>query len=372
MHIVSTGYSFSPDFSDPEEWLEKISFYTGILECLGKTHRVTSIEQIAFNGTIRRGNVEFYFLSPKGNELSTCLYVNAHIKKLNPDVVLVNGLIFPMQVVQLRMLLGKKVKIILLHRAELPATGLKLSLQKFADKFINAYAFISMEMAKPWLGQGFIRSKEKILEVMDASSIFERSNRPHARMITRASGSPIFLWVGRLEKNKDPVTVVKAFIEYARFFLHAKLYLIFQDDELLPDISNLISSDSNSERVFLLGKKSKDELQHWYNSADFFVSGSHHEGSGIAVVEAMSCGCIPILTNIPSFRKLTADGEIGCLYEAGDVDSLVRVMNIASRVDVDLESKRVLERFSEEFSFEACAQKINNRLNMLTSKAMVR
>ncbi len=53
----------------------------------------------------------------------------------------------------------------------------------------------------------------------------------------------------------------------------------------------------------------------YYNSADYFVLGSHYEGSGFSLVEAMSCGVIPIVTDIPSFRMMTNNGKIGTLME---------------------------------------------------------
>jgi len=51
--------------------------------------------------------------------------------------------------------------------------------------------------------------------------------------------------------------------------------------------------------VSLKGKIDNDELSAWYSAADFYISGSHSEGGSYALLEAMACGCIPIVTSIP-------------------------------------------------------------------------
>ena len=50
-----------------------------------------------------------------------------------------------------------------------------------------------------------------------------------------------------------------------------------------------------------------DEMPNYYAAADVFVSGSHSEGSGYALIEAMSAGVVPVVTDIPSFRAIAGD-----------------------------------------------------------------
>ena len=55
----------------------------------------------------------------------------------------------------------------------------------------------------------------------------------------------------------------------------------------------------------------------FYSAADLFVVGSHHEGSGYALMEACACGAVPVVTGIPTFRLLTGSGSIGALWTPG-------------------------------------------------------
>ena len=366
MKIVSTSYVNTSDYKEPEKWLQRISFYTGLLEELAKQYEVESIEQINYSGTLKKNSVTHHFLNFKKKKLHFPFALHRHIKKLNPDIVFVNGFIFPFQIIQLRKTLGKGVKIIVLHRAEKPFNGIKRYLQKQADKEVNAYLFASNEFGKDWITKGIIKDPGKIYEVMQSSSIFYPGDKTTAKKILNINNDPTFLWVGRLDANKDPLTVIKAFIKYLSIYPSAKLYMIYQQDQLLPEIKKIIDANRNlRDSIALVGAIEHTQLQNWYNAADFIISGSHYEGSGIAVCEAMSCGCIPIITNIMSFRRMTGPGKCGLLYQPGNTEDLLSALLKTNEMNVEIESEKVLSQFKHELSFEAIANKITQVIDSL-------
>jgi hypothetical protein len=61
MKIVSTSYSKTKTFTDPQKWLERISFYTGILEELARDHEMTSIERINYEGKVSAKQCQLFF-----------------------------------------------------------------------------------------------------------------------------------------------------------------------------------------------------------------------------------------------------------------------------------------------------------------------
>ena len=364
MKIVNSSYVNTREFSDPEQWLGRINFYTGILEELSKEFEVHSIEQINYSGVLKRNGVTFHFLNFKKPKLYFPIKLHRCIKNIEPDIVLVNGLIFPLQIIQLRLALGKAVKIIVWHRSEKPFNGIKKYFQKLADRFVNAYLFTSSGFGEQWVGNGIIGDRKKIYEVMHGSSVFCCGDKAAARSLLSVQGSPVFLWVGRLNANKDPRTVVKAFIQFLKFRPETRLYMIFHTEELLKQVSSLVGSDSNAtEAIKLVGRIPHQQLQSWYNAADIIISGSHYEGGGIAICEAMSCGCIPILTDIISFRKMTGPGKCGLLYEPGNAKALLKVLLQTVELDMEEEKRKTLQQFKEELSFEAIAKKINKVIN---------
>lgn len=278
------------------------------------------------------------------------------IKKEKPDVVIVQGFVFPLQVMALRMLLGKKPLIIAMHHGERPWTGIKGWAQRMADQCMTAYTFTDNGNATPWLRTKIIKHANKCVEILGAAPTLQPQDRASSLQLTGMDGRPNFLWVGRLQPVKDPVTVVTAFAQYLTHQPRAKLYMVFQDDALLGTIQALLQNDDRlRQAVHLVGKLDNHTLAHWFSAADYYVSGSHREGSGFALLEAMYCGCIPIVTDIPSFKKITDGGRLGFFYPPGEVDALLQVLLGLDGVDVDGLRAEVLIYAEQHFTHEAIA-----------------
>jgi glycosyltransferase involved in cell wall biosynthesis len=357
MKFIFTSYVYSYEYNDPVEWLGRIKFYTGILDALViKQHEVISIEQIDYEGEYKHNGVHYYFKRFKRGLFPFKLH--RFIKSQNPDVVVIQSLHFPLQVIQLRLLLGKKTKIIIQNHAEIPFTGLKKHIQKLADRFTDAYLFASHAMGAEWIEKGNLSSIHKIHEVMEVSSVFAPMERSVAIEKTKVTGEPVFLWVGRLNDNKAPLTVVKAFLQFASIQPKARLNMIYHTYELLQQIQKELDASPNGKAIKLIGKLPHNELQYWFNSADIFISGSYHEGAGTAVCEAMSCGCMPLVTDINSFRMMTDNGRCGILYEAGNEAALLSALIQTQEMDIAQKQKDSLEYFRSNLSFEAIAKRI--------------
>lgn len=369
MKIINVGYTHTASYTNPEQWLRRISFHTGILEQLATRHSVESIEQISYSGLLDKKGVKYHFVDFKNAGSHFPFRLNNYIKKLKPDVVLVNGFIFPLQTMLLRLALGSRVKIAVINHAEKPATGRRKFLQRLADKCVDLYFFTSKEMGAIWVQQGIIAHENKIAEVMEASSSFSVMKGQEAKAITRVTGKPVFLWVGRLDVNKDPLTALRAFEKFIRQQPMAKLYMIYHTEELLEEIKQMLQQNhALHEAVVLVGKVTHDEMQYWYSSADFIISASHYEGSGVAVCEAMSCGCVPILSNIPSFRMMTANGACGFLYEPGNAAALLKILVHTTGLDMEREKEKVLRQFRQTLSFEAIAKKMEQAITSLNNQ----
>ncbi|MEO8764213.1 MAG: glycosyltransferase family 4 protein [Ginsengibacter sp.] len=357
MRFVFLSYNYSPDIFSPEEWTERIKFYVGSLEVLSMKHSVIRVDQINYTGNFIYNGVQYFCVDEGKKKNYFPRNLNRFVKKLNPDVVVVSSFLFPLQVLQLRSCLGKKIKIIVQHHAEKPYTGTRKLIQKMASRLIDAYIFASFEIGAEWVKNGNLVDEKKIHEIVGGTSIFYPVEKCIAREKIHIQEEVIFLWAGRFNANKDPITVVKAFLKFARLQPGRKLYMIYQTTELLEEVKQLISATKSNDSIVLVGQVKHLEMLYWFNSADFIISGSHYEGSGTAICEAMSCGCVPIVTDIPSFRAIIAEGKCGFLYEAGNenalFDSLLQTMTPLAQE----KQAKALEQFKNNLSFDAIAAK---------------
>ncbi|EHQ27372.1 glycosyltransferase family 4 protein [Mucilaginibacter paludis] len=359
MKIVFASYVYSPGFSNPESWLNRINFYTGILEALAAKQQVISIEQIDYEGEYLNKGVHYHFKRFSKIGLIFPLQMHQFIKGLEPDIVFIHGLHFPLQLIQFKLCLGSATRIIVQHHAEQPFTGVKKLLQQLADRGVDAYLFASRELGMEWVEKGNLQKADKIQGVMEVSSVFYPVDKDIALAKTGINGAPIFLWVGRLNQNKDPLNVVKAFLKFAEVNISARLYMIYQTEELLPEVLALLDEQkAPCNLVTLVGKVSRPDLLYWFNSADFLISGSFYEAAGVAVCEAMSCGCIPVLTDISSFRMMTNNGNCGLLYEPGSEAALLSALQKTQEMDIEEGKKKSIKYFQSNLSFQAIAQGI--------------
>lgn len=359
MRYVFVGNTYSPGFTTPEGWFKRTVGYAGIMEYLSKLNTVISINQIDFTGEQSHNGVDHRFVDLGKRKTFFPWPLNRYVKALKPDIVVFQGLHDPLQLTQLSLVLPKTTKIIAHHHAEKPFTGIKKYAQRLADHFVDAYLFASKDMGMEWVTAGNLGHPEKIHEVMEVSSVFYPISKASALEKTGAKGDPVFLWVGRLNDNKDPLCVVSAFLKFAARQPNASLYMIYHTDELLGRINELLNRSEYKDAITLVGKLPNEDLLYWYNSADLIISGSHYEGSGTAVCEAMSCGCIPIVTDIFSFRMITDEGNCGFLYQPGSGEELLQILLQTAALDRAEKRNKCLEHFNKKLSFEAIAKRIS-------------
>ncbi len=365
MHIVHLSYSTPrPAYHDPEVWLARVAFVEGVPEQLARYATQTVVYNINYKGDITRNGVRYLFPAFKRWQLMLPFAFNRYIKKLKPDVVIIHGLIFPWQVIMLRRIMGPSLKIICQHHSERPFTDLRAFVFRRADRYVGAYLFASKEQGDLWVKARQVSSLSKIHEIIGMSSIFKPADKKAARSATGIAAQAAYLWIGDLNENKDPLLAARAFAKFSSNRTDVGLYMIYQSNDLEQELKQIASTTSC---IYLIGRVRHTELLLWFNSADYFISTSFYEGIGIAAIEALSCGCIPILTNIPSFAKMTNGGTIGRLFEAGDENGLHDALEDTFGVDREAASQQVVKHFEAELSFEANARKIMEVINGLRS-----
>ncbi len=359
MKIVFIAYNHLPGYHSPEQWIKRIKPFAGVMESLSRYCQVYYAGQINYAGIWSQDGVEYHFLQSSKMRSRVPFHLHQTIKKLRPDIVIVLGLHFPLEILQLRWSLGKKVKIIARHHADSPPGGIRKILLRIADHYVNAYLFTTQWHAGEWVDARIIRNRNKIHELFEASTDFTREDKEQSKKKTGMRGDHNFLWVGRLNENKDPITVLAGFEKYLSENPVARLHMIFQEDDLLPAVRSKIRKSSwLSNAVHLHGLIDYNELPAWYSAADFFISGSHREGGSYALLEAMACGCIPVVTAIPASLKTICNDKYGLSYKAGNVDELADKLSMAGKLSKVEFSANIETYFKKELSSQAIAGKL--------------
>ena len=357
LKLIDLVYHSHHEITDAALVIEKHRPASGFAEYLDGSIDIEFIKHLDYQGSQHVNGIRYRFFKKRKNGfLNIPFATHRYIKQQNPDIIIVEGLIFPLQLIALKLKMRKDCWFIAQHHGEKPFKGLKRIFQKTADYFIDTYLFTSTENADEWISKNIIRDKNKCKALQEASTDFVRQDKQVGFERTAIKGSPIFLWVGRLDQNKDPLTLLKGFGSYLKNAAGAKLYMIFQTEELLYEVKKMIAENALLQNsVVLVGKVEHADLPYWFSAADFFVSASHKEGSGYALIEAMACGCIPVVSDIPSFRKITGEGEAGILFPPGNVEALELALKNTGRINIPAQSKKISEYFQSRLSYKNIA-----------------
>ena len=164
------------------------------------------------------------------------------INSLRPDYILIHGFGYAHYLIFLKLILPKS-KILLQCNGFAPVPkGLKKWVYKIADNAIDGYLFTGIENAKPWYDANVFK-KEKVFEVMEGGTTFSLTNSERA--------PHTFVWVGRLNADKDPMTLLKAFAQFLETEPSAKLTMIYHDGDLEKMVQGYIEQNASIVTLFL-------------------------------------------------------------------------------------------------------------------------
>jgi glycosyltransferase involved in cell wall biosynthesis len=348
--VVQVNFAFDKELTDPDELLDRYFTLTGWSEALARAGSGTVAVVQRFHRDVRvaRNGVDYAFRRARLPEA---------VAAFRPDVAHVNGLIFSARTLMLRRALDPSCAVVVQNHSDGGAIGRDPALRilgRLARRAADAFLFASDDHAASWRRAGFIAPDQPTYRVMPASSTLQPLARTAARDVSGVRGSPAILWVGRLNANKDPRTVLEGFERALADLPGATLTMIYGEDDLLASVRQRVQqSPMLADRVRLIGAVPHDRMASFYSAADLFLVGSHHEGSGYALMEACACGAVPVVTDIPTFRLLTGGGLLGALWVAGDAADCARALADAGRRDLHAERARLADHFARELSWPA-------------------
>ncbi|MGB3195545.1 MAG: glycosyltransferase, partial [Phycisphaerae bacterium] len=142
-------------------------------------------------------------------------------------------------------------------------------------------------------------------------SLVDPADRPNARRIlcTRAH-LPVY----------DQGTLVRAVARLRdRGF---DVQLTFVKGAEMEQTQNLVRQHGVDDRVAFIDRYGHLELRSILAAADVYVSCSRSDGTSLSLLEAMSSGLFPVVSDIPANRPWIEDGRSGLLFPVGDDSAL--------------------------------------------------
>ena len=370
MRCLQLNLAADPNFSDPGELIGRYHTLTGWADALARAGAaVHVVQRFRSDAALVRNGVGYTFVSdgPLGTSHPWRVFARIvqAVARFAPDVVHINGLTFPGTAQAVRASLPSAAIVLQDHSGAMPRRGVwPVSLmrrRRWATAFhaVDAVSFTARALADRWRALG-LPADTMILEIPEASTDFESIDRDVARQRTGISGAPVILWVGRLNPNKDPITMLEGYERALETLPAARLWMVTPFGELERGVRHRIAASPQLRTTTtIIGPATREAMPAYLSAADVFVSASHHEGSGYALIEAMACGAIPCVTDIASFQTLT--NGCGELWRAGDAAACGAALVRASAGATREARAAVRATFERELSWGAIGRQTHDQ-----------
>jgi len=175
------------------------------------------------------------------------------------------------------------------------------------------------------------------------------------------SGKTVFLFVGRLEEEKNTVLLIEAFKRLSN--QGDSVTLLVVGDGSQRDM--LVKRAAGNENIVFIGKVNFPEIVKYYVMSDVFVLPSKYEPWGLVVNEAMTMGLPLVLSSaVGSLPDLLKENVNGFSFESENTSSLLNSMSMIMKTDL-AEFGRKSRSEIENWGFEAYLRRFVEAISII-------
>jgi len=204
--------------------------------------------------------------------------------------------------------------------------GIERQFYKSIDRMIvyfSTQVFCDSESQKIFLISQKIVKRDSI-SVLGQGSISGVNIERFIPQSKDASADFIFLFVGRLTKDKGIFDLIRAFQGVYKKNSHVQLWIVGPDED---DLMNQIKQKFPIlEGVSWMGPTATPEK--FMAKADILILPSYREGFGTVIIEAASCKTAAIAYRIYGVIDAIEDGQSGILVDKGNCEALESAMKM--------------------------------------------
>lgn len=156
------------------------------------------------------------------------------------------------------------------------------------------------------------------------------------RKPTQLSDGPIeIVWIGRFESQKDPLLALEVSVELWKRNQNHRLKLI-GSGSLERDLRRKIDALGLAERVEVLDPVESIILSRILQESDVCLMTSHYEGSPTVLIEALSCGTKPVITDGSDPDGVIEHGMNGLRSKSRSASELADLVQSSPSIETSL------------------------------------
>ncbi len=171
--------------------------------------------------------------------------------------------------------------------------------------------------------------------------------------VPRIEGKYNLVSIGHISQVKNHMLLCSAVDQLTKKGSPIELYMFgrFADKEIVESINAL-----NNPHIHMLGEV--ENPRQYLRNADFYCMSSVIEGMPISLIEALSCGLIPVCTAVGGIVDMIVEGKNGFLSHDMSVESYAKVLEqVVAMTPQEIEvMKCACRENAKKYSIEECAK----------------
>lgn len=172
----------------------------------------------------------------------------------------------------------------------------------------------------------------------------------------------VFIHIARCQPVKNQILLINSFNQFLKEKHHGILIIIGAGFDN-PQYSYILKKANKG--IFWLGVK--NNVCDYLHQADYFILSSKNEGLPISLLEAISCGVIPICTPAGGIPDVLKEKEYGYISTGFSTEEFLKAIKEAYYNTHNCNKKILIQYFNQFYSMQICTNNyitlFNKRLN---------
>lgn len=160
---------------------------------------------------------------------------------------------------------------------------------------------------------------------VDTGIFFPAPSKDESRIKLRLGTGPVVLSPRSLKALYNPLDIARAIpsvlaaVPEAQFIIRTHI----ADQDLLSQFRSITQQNGVGDAVQYIGNLPDEQaIADLYRAADVIVSVPSSDGTPSSVLEALACGAVPVLSDVPSLHEWVKHEQEGLFVPIGDVPAI--------------------------------------------------
>ncbi len=228
------------------------------------------------------------------------------------------------------------------------------TVRKFIFPYVDFFFAVSHQVKNNLIEEGVDPKRIKVIyNTVDEERFFWRE---------KPKDSVNFLFVGKLDEGKGVFDLLEAFLMLLEKKDSLRCFFV-GEGRMKKKLEKFVRERDLEDRVLFTGYVQNVERYYQFSHV-CVVPSKETEAFPRVAVEALSCGCALVVSDVGGIKEAVVDGFNGCVFKGGDVKDLYEKMLIALE-NWESFSKNSLHLFKEKFSRDKIVRGLVSTLGII-------